>query len=65
MDENWVMGGYFHYAFSKQARDLGKDSKGNNQYISNVYEADVSPIGSLHDRACELYQQIIGIQRLT
>ena len=30
MDENWIIGGYFHYAFSKQARDLGKDSKGNN-----------------------------------
>ena len=28
---------------------------------SQVYQADVHPFGSLHDRACELYQQIVGI----
>ncbi len=28
--------------------------------MTRIYEADVSPIGSVHDRACELYQQIIG-----
>ena len=27
----------------------------------NIYQADLGPIQSLHDRACELYQQIIGI----
>ena len=27
----------------------------------NVYQADVGPMSSLHDRACELYQQIVGI----
>ena len=26
-----------------------------------VYQADVGPFNSLHDRACELYQQIVGI----
>jgi len=26
-----------------------------------VYEADVHPFGSLHDRACELYQQLVGV----
>lgn len=25
MDENWILGGYFHYAFSKTARYLGLD----------------------------------------
>lgn len=28
-----------------------------------IYEADVHPFGSLHDRACELYQQLVGIIR--
>ena len=26
-----------------------------------VYQADVGPFNSLHDRACELYQQLVGI----
>ena len=26
-----------------------------------VYQADVGPLNSLHDRACELYQQLVGI----
>lgn len=26
-----------------------------------IYQADVGPLNSLHDRACELYQQLIGI----
>ena len=33
------------------------DVIGNNQ----VYQADVGPLSSLHDRACELYQQLVGI----
>lgn len=45
MDENPILGGYFHYAFSEAARD-------NNV----IYEADVSVAGSAHDRACELMQ---------
>ena len=55
-DENWILGGYFHYAFSKIARYAGKDGNNIPLYINNIYEADVSPIGSAHDRACELYQ---------
>jgi len=63
MDENWILGGYFHYAFSATARYLGVETP-SSEYLSNVYEADVSPIGSAFDRACELYQQIIGVVRL-
>ncbi|CDW85644.1 UNKNOWN [Stylonychia lemnae] len=60
MDENWILGGYFHYAFSYAARYLNLDHDLHPQYLQNVFEADVSPIGSVHDRACELYQQIVG-----
>lgn len=64
MDENWILGGYFHYAFSATARYLGLDPTATPEYLTNIYEADVSPIGSAFDRACELYQQIIGVVRL-
>eukprot|EP00347_Sterkiella_histriomuscorum_P016179 403354185 len=65
MDENWILGGYFHYAFSKTARYLGIDEQTLQPiYMNNIYEADVSPIGSAFDRACELYQQIIGEERI-
>ena len=63
-DENIIVGGYFAYAFSHHTRFLGRDSKGRKQYLSNIYEADVSPLGSIHDRACELYQQLIGKFRI-
>ena len=53
MDENPILGGYFHYAFSEAARE-------NNV----IYEADVSVAGSAHDRACELMQQIVGITKI-
>ena len=53
MDENWIMRGYFHYAFSRTTRLINEEA---DKYINNVYEADVSPLGSVHDRACELYQ---------
>lgn len=36
--------GYFHYAFLPEVM-------GKNQ----IYESDVSPFGSVHDRACELF----------
>jgi nickel-dependent lactate racemase len=29
-----------------------------------IYEADVGGVSSIHERACELYQQIIGIAKL-
>ncbi len=43
-DETLLMGNYFEYASDKAIR-------GPNE----VYHADVSPYGSMHDRACELY----------
>ena len=62
MDENWILGGYFHYGFSKVSRYLNHSeggikttTGGSEQYLSQVFEADVSPIGSAFDRACELY----------
>jgi hypothetical protein len=58
MDENWILGGYFHYAFSSVSRYLNTSEDAENKfpkYLNNIYEADVSPIGSAHDRACELY----------
>jgi hypothetical protein len=57
MDENWILGGYFHYAFSSVSRYLNpsSDSEKFPKYLDNIFEADVSPIGSAHDRACELY----------
>lgn len=51
MDENPILGGYFHYAFSKIAREISKD-----RILDQIYEADVSPAGSAYDRACELWQ---------
>lgn len=30
----------------------------------DVYIASTSPIAGIHDRACELYQQLIGITNL-
>lgn len=30
----------------------------------DVYEADVGGVSSIHDRACELYQQIVGIMKV-
>ena len=30
----------------------------------DVYVAVVTPIGGTHDRACELYQQLVGINNI-
>ena len=52
-DEAPMLGDYWRYA--------------SNPEISkslDIYQADVSSVGSLHDRACELYQQMIGIQNI-
>lgn len=49
-DESYFFGNYFAYA-SDQA------VQGDNL----IYQADIAPFGSLHDRACELYQQMVGI----
>eukprot|EP00347_Sterkiella_histriomuscorum_P020360 403338107 len=49
-DESFFFGDYFAYASYP-------DVQGDNK----IYQADIAPWGSLHDRACELYQQLIGI----
>jgi hypothetical protein len=48
-----MLGNYFLYAL--------KDSV---QPYDDVYVAVVNPFGGIHDRACELYQQLIGINNL-
>lgn len=50
-DSSWIMGNYFQYAVSKNVVGHNKD----------VYIAVMSPIAGIHDRACELYQQLVGI----
>ena len=50
-DESILLGDYFAYATETQGDNV-------------VYQADVSPWASLHDRACELYQQLVGIKRV-
>ena len=61
MDENIFLQGYWQYAFSSVSRVYDSDSK---DALVQVYEADISPAGSAHDRACELWQQIVGIERI-
>ena len=34
------------------------------QPYDDVYVAVVTPIGGIHDRACELYQQLVGINNI-
>lgn len=43
-DKNFLFRGYFHNCFDPEIMGA---------HI--VYETDVAPFGSLHDRACELY----------
>ena len=50
-DSSWLIGNYFGYAVSKNVVGHNKD----------VYVAVMSPIAGIHDRACELYQQLVGI----
>lgn len=45
-----MLGNYFLYA-----------QKNSVQPYNDVYIAVVTPCGGLHDRACELYQQLVGI----
>jgi len=51
--------GYYHYAFSNVARE-----KTNGKRLMDFYEADIAPAGSAHDRACELFQQIVGYNKI-
>ena len=50
-----LLGNYFEYA-------MGKHVLKNHQ--GDVYIAVVSPTGCIHDRACELYQQLVGITQI-
>jgi hypothetical protein len=50
------MRGYFHFCFDPEVQST---------HAPNIFEADVHPFGSVHDRACELYQQLIGITRVS
>lgn len=52
-DESYFFGDYFGYTSDEKVQ-------GEN----TIYQADVAPFGSLHDRACELYQQLIGIFKI-
>ena len=52
-EESRVLGDYWRY-FSDPAITKGL----------NIFQADISSTGSIHDRACELYQQLIGIEKL-
>lgn len=49
-DESPIFGDYWKYV---------TDSKVTGKHV--IYQADVAPLGSIHDRACELYQQLVGI----
>jgi triacylglycerol esterase/lipase EstA (alpha/beta hydrolase family) len=52
---------YFHYALQKNVVKRGFSYR-QNCYFKDVYTAHVSPLGGVHDRACELYQQLVGIE---
>ena len=51
-DQSYMLGNYFHYAtFAAQP-------------YNDVYLAVINPIGGIHDKACELYQQLVGIDNI-
>lgn len=52
-DQSWLLGNYFLYALKESV-----------QPYWDVYVAVVNPFSCFHDRACELYQQMIGINAL-
>jgi hypothetical protein len=43
-DQSMLFRGYFHYCFLDEVKNKNK-----------IFESDVSPFGSVHDRACELF----------
>ena len=50
MNDNTLLGDYFYFVNDSEVPlSLASSS------LSQVYEADVSALGSVHDRACELY----------
>ena len=54
-DASWVLGNYFEYALQKEVI---------KNHEEDVYIASISPQQGIHDRACELYQQLIGINEI-
>ena len=52
-DQSKLLGNYFLYALKQSV-----------QPYWDVYVAVVNPFGGFHDRACELYQQLVGINAL-
>ena len=52
-DQSMTLGTYFMYALKRSV-----------QPYNDVYVAVVTPYGSIHDRACELYQQLVGIRHI-
>ena len=62
MDENLLLGGYWHYAHAMASRQREPDASAGS--LVQLYEADVSPAGSAYDRACELWQMIVGIDKV-
>lgn len=54
---------YFQFALEKNVAQRSV-SMGANHLGHNIYIASLSPIGGIHDRACELYQQLVGITKI-
>ena len=52
-DQSLIQGTYFVHAVRKYV-----------QPYDDVYLAVVSPFSCIHDRACELYQQLVGFETL-
>ena len=55
-----TLGNYFTHAMSKYVLKRGFNYR-QDCYFKDVFIASVSPMGGAHDRACELYQQLVGI----
>lgn len=53
-DASYLLGNYFQYAYQKSILNHNED----------VYIAVISPLNGIHDRACELYQQLVGITNI-
>jgi len=53
-DASWLLGNYFQYAVQENVFGHNRD----------VFIAVVSPIAGIHDRACELYQQLVGVNAI-
>lgn len=52
LDQSHLCGNYFHYALQTALP------------YDDVYIAVINPFGGIHDKACELYQQLVGIDKI-